>query len=136
MSRGFDIPREKQQVGWAYLPNKNFPFLGSFYPFFILAKVQILSEFEHNMRDCFRKKDNFKDKKADCRQSAECFCVAKHADTFNADNQARIKRIIFLKNREAGKIQTTPKLSPHYLFQIYPSDYNLQHLIRETQKYC
>ena len=26
--------------------------------------------------------------KADCRQSAECFCEAKHADTFNADNQA------------------------------------------------
>lgn len=26
--------------------------------------------------------------KADCRQSAESFCVAKHADTFNADNQA------------------------------------------------
>ena len=24
------------------------------------------------------------DWKADCRQSAECFCEAKHADTFNA----------------------------------------------------
>ena len=26
--------------------------------------------------------------KADCRQSAESFCEAKHSDTFNADNQA------------------------------------------------
>lgn len=26
--------------------------------------------------------------KVDCRQSAECFCEAKHTDTFNADNQA------------------------------------------------
>ena len=50
------------------------------------------------MRDYFRKKDNFEDKK-------------------------RIKRIIFLELGEVSKIQTTPKLSLHSLFQIYPSDY-------------
>ena len=35
------------------------------------------------------KKDNFKDKKADCRQRAKAI-----ASPFNADTQARIKRII------------------------------------------
>ena len=59
------------------------------------------------------------------QDSAECFCVAKHADTFNADNQAMIKRIIFLKTREVGKFQTTPKLYSHSLFQIYPSGYTV-----------
>ena len=50
-------------------------------------------------KHCFRKKDNFKDKK-------------------------RIKRIIFLETREVTKIQTIPKLSSYSHFQIYPSDYN------------
>ena len=35
------------------------------------------------------------DLKADCRQSAECFCEAKHADTFNAGNQASLKNCFF-----------------------------------------
>ena len=65
------------------------------------------------------KKDNFKDKKADCRQRAKVI-----ASPFNADNQARIKRIIFLTFREVAKIQTIPKLYPPSLFQIYPSGYN------------
>ena len=32
--------------------------------------------------------------------------------------------IIFLELGEVSKIQTTPKLSLHSLFQIYPSGYN------------
>ena len=35
-------------------------------------------------------------KQADCRQSAECFCEAKHADTFNADNQASSKNCFLI----------------------------------------
>ena len=41
------------------------------------------------MQNIKRKKDNSKDKKADCRQRAEAI-----ACPFNADKQARIKRII------------------------------------------
>ena len=74
----------------------------------------------------FRKKDNFKDKKADCRQRAKAI-----ASPFNADNQARIKRIIFLKNREVPYIQTKPNLCLYPLFQIYPSSY--KYLIRLTK---
>ena len=80
-------------------PTTIFPRLGSFYPFSILAKIQPLSEFEANFPKQAGKKDNFKDKKADCRQRAEAI-----ASPFNADNQARIKRIIFLKTREVVKI--------------------------------
>ena len=73
--------------------------LGSFYPFSIPSKTQPQSKFEPKSKHCFRKKDNFKDKK-------------------------RIKRIIFLELGEVSKIQTTPKLSLHSLFQIYPSGYS------------
>ena len=53
----------------------NFPTTyGSFYPFYILTKIQTLSEFEPKIAFIQRKKDNFKDKK-------------------------RIERIIFLKVR-------------------------------------
>ena len=38
-------------------------------------------------------------------------------------DKKRIKRINFLETREVPKIQTTPKLYPHALFQIYPSGY-------------
>ena len=48
------------------------------------------------------------------------------ASPFNADNQARIKRIIFLKNREVDKIQTTTKLAPYSHFQVYPSGYSIR----------
>ena len=105
------------------MPNKNkvnniFHQLGSFYPFSILAKSQTLSEFEANYPTQAGIKDKFKDKKADCRQRAKAI-----ASPFNADNQARIKRIIFLKSWEVTQIQTTPKLYQHSLFQIYSSDY-------------
>ena len=69
-----------------------------FYPFSILVKIQILSEFKAKFAFKQRKKDNFKDKKADWRQRAKAI-----ACPFNADNQARIKRIIFLKLREIHK---------------------------------
>ena len=56
-------------------------------------------EFEANFHKPSGKKDNSKDKKADCRQRAKAI-----ASPFNADNQARIKRIIFLKLREVANI--------------------------------
>ena len=80
-------------------PTKIFPPLRRFYPFSILAKTQTQSEFEAIFPEQAGKKDNSKDKKADCRQRAKAI-----ASPFNADNQARIKRIIFLKNREVDKI--------------------------------
>ena len=55
-------------------------------------------EFKANSLKQAGKKDNSKDKKADCRQRAKAI-----ASPFNADNQARIKRIIFLKVREMPK---------------------------------
>ena len=58
------------------------------------------------------------------QDGAEWFCEAKHAGTFNADNQARIKSIIFLELEEVAKIQTIPKLYPHSRFKIYLSDYS------------
>ena len=63
----------------------------NFYPFSILFEIQILSKIEANCSKQAGKKDKFKDKKADCRQRAEAI-----ACPFNADNQARIKRIILL----------------------------------------
>ena len=79
------------------LSQQYIPLLGSFYPFSILAKSQTLSEFEPKIALKQRKKDKFRDKKADWRQRAEAI-----ACPFNADNQARIKRIIFLKSREVA----------------------------------
>ena len=75
-----------------------FPLLGSFYPFFILTKIQTLSKFEANFHKQLGKKDKFKDKN-------------------------RIKRIIFLKTREEAKVKTTHNLFPLLFFQIYPSGY-------------
>ena len=40
-------------------PTTIFPRLGSFYPFSILVKSQIVSEFEANFSKHTRKKDNF-----------------------------------------------------------------------------
>ena len=86
------------------MPNKNevnniFHQLGSFYPFSILTKSQILSEFKANFPKPTGKKDISEDKK-------------------------RIKRIIFLKTGEGSKFQTTSKTHQYFPFQIYPSDYN------------
>ena len=77
-------------------------------------------EFKANFPKQTGKKDKFRDKKADCRQRAKAI-----ASPFNADNQARIKRIIFLKLEDVAEIQTIPKLYQHSHFQIYPSDYRL-----------
>ena len=67
-------------VDWIYQSDNNFNFLplGSFCPFYILAKIQTVSGFEPKFQYYFRKKDNFEDKK-------------------------RIKRINFLKPEEVAK---------------------------------
>ena len=59
------------------------------------------------------KKDNFKDKKADCRQRAEAI-----ACPFNADKQARIKRNIFLKFEEVAEFKTIPKFLRTLVYNI------------------
>ena len=55
--------------------------------------------------------------KADCRQSAECFCEAKHADTFIADNQASSKNCFLIHLPTCSinykLILFTPRLFPH-----------------------
>ena len=51
------------------------------------------------------------------------------ASPFIADNQARIKRIIFLELWEVPKIQTTPKSYQHSHFQIYPLGYKQLNLV-------
>ena len=48
------------------------------------------------------------------------------ASPFIADNQARIKRIIFLELWEVPKIQRTPKLCRCFLFLSYSSGYILR----------
>ena len=130
------------------LIRQNFSTPRKFYPFSILFEIQILSKIEANCSKQTGKKDNSKDKKADCRQSgfadvlslrkqelqsnsfpqseirvanrwSDSYVVPKTtlcerkanprrceaiASPFNADNQARIKRIIFLKSWEVACI--------------------------------